>query len=181
MKFGAELNFPLAGIYMTPTYFGNLHDEALALLVESRNYIKLLREREPQKRHTSAHYLDLSLETMRLTSRLTQVMAWMLAQRAAMAGEITAEEANSEQFRLSGQSVCLEHDPATLENVPDTLRGLLQRSYDLYRRVDRLEAQITRRLAGSSDENGHPEERPPHGLRLLPSKKTSDQNSQSAY
>ena len=171
---------------MTPTYFGNLHDEALALLVESRNYIKLLREQEadqnrPRTRHTSAVYLDLSLETMRLTSRLTQVVAWMLAQRAVMAGGITAEEANSDKFRLSGQSVCLDHDPAVLDAVPVVLRGLLQRSYDLYCRVERLEDQISRRLAEGADENGRPEERPSHGLRLLPSMTTSDQSPQSAY
>ena len=171
---------------MTPTYFGNLHDEALALLVESRNYIKDLREQEPGRgmprtRRASSDYLDLSLENMRLTSRLTQVLAWMLAQRAGMAGELTAEEANSEQFHLSGQSVCLDHDPATLAVVPDTLRGLLQRSYDLYCSVERLEKQIHRRLADEAKENGRPVERPSHGLRLLPSTTTSDQSPQNAY
>jgi len=169
---------------MTPVYFGNLHDEALALLVESRNYIKQLREREdaPQgrrNRRSAAAYLDLSLETMRLTSRLTQVMAWMLAQRAVMAGEISADEANSEKFRLSGQNVCMEHDPAVLATVPEVLRGLLQRSYDLYCRIARLEMQISDRLAEAATKNGRPAERPSIRLRLLPST-TSDQSPQTA-
>ncbi len=173
---------------MTPTYFGNLNDEALALLVEARNYITVLREQEPgtnglpRKPNAGSLYLELSVETMRLTSRLTQVMAWMLAQRAVMAGEITAEEGNSERFRLSGQSVCLEHDNAKLKAVPDQLRDLLQRSYDLYCRVERLEQQIGARLAATGDKEGRPEGRPlSQGLRLLPTMTTSDQNPQNAY
>jgi regulator of CtrA degradation len=171
---------------MTPIYFANLHDEALTLLVESRNYIKQLREQEdgrrgPRSSRSPTAYLDLSLETMRLTSRLTQVMAWMLAQRAVMAGEITADEANSDKFRLLGQSVCLEHDPTVLAAVPSALSGLLQRSYDLYRRIERLEAQIGDRLAEAANENGRPVERPSRGLRLMPVATTSDQSPQTSY
>ncbi|MDA0663564.1 MAG: DUF1465 family protein [Proteobacteria bacterium] len=171
---------------MNPTYFGNLNNEALALLVEARNYINVLRQQEPdvnerQLNRDSSLYLGLSLETMRLTSRLTQVMAWMLAQRAVMAGEITPEEGNSERFRLSGQTVCLEHDAEKLNAVPGSLRDLLQRSYDLYCRVARLEQQIAARPATGENENGRPEGRPSQGLRLLPSMTTSDQNPQNAY
>ena len=31
---------------MTTTYFGNLHDEALALLIETRNYIQSMRSQK---------------------------------------------------------------------------------------------------------------------------------------
>jgi regulator of CtrA degradation len=172
---------------MNTTYFGNLNNEALALLVEARNYISALRQQETEAREQhrtrdSSLYLGLSLETMRLTSRLTQVMAWMLAQRAVMAGEISPEEGNSERFRLSGQNVCLQHDAETLDTMPDTLRDLLQRSYDLYARVARLEQQIGDRLAAAGEnENGRPEGRPSQGLRLLSPMTTSDQNPQNAY
>jgi len=136
---------------MKSTYFANLRDEAMALLFETRNYIKNL---QIQNRgdtgalhlKVNGNCLALSLETMRLTSRLTQVIAWMLAQRAVSAGEITAEEGVSERFKLSGQSVCLEHNPKGSGHLPDQLRGLLKRSYELYLRVGRLEAQICGRL-----------------------------------
>jgi len=47
----------------------------------------------------NANCLDQTVETMRLTSRLTDIMAWMMAQRAVSAGTITAQEGASENFR----------------------------------------------------------------------------------
>ena len=168
---------------MTTTYLANLHDEALELLFETRNYVKSLRDREQSvadanHRIENADNLDLSLETMRLTSRLTQVMAWMLAQRAVLAGEITAEEGASERFRLSGQSVCLEHDLSNCGHLPEQLLGLLQQSHELYLRVSRLDAQICGRLGeGQPLQLG---ERTLTNLQLIPAT-TSGQDSRNAY
>ena len=77
---------------LTPTYFTALHDEAFSLLVESRDYIaKVLAQRLLDQ----SGYLDVTLETMRLTTQLTQVMAWILAQRAVHSEELTPEEGAS--------------------------------------------------------------------------------------
>ena len=171
---------------MTTTFFSNLHDETLALLIETRNYIQSLRIQnqsviDANRPLEKADYLDLSLETMRLTSRLTQVMAWMLAQRAVSAGEITAEEGASERFRLSGKSVCLKHDLSNSGHLPEHLCGLLRRSHDLYLRVSRLEAQICGRLRESQpvqiDES---EDRTSNILQLIPAT-ISGQDPQNAY
>ena len=54
-------------------------------------------------------YLEVTLETMRLTTRLTQVMAWILAQRAVHSEELTPEEGASRAYQLSGQAVCLDN------------------------------------------------------------------------
>ena len=48
------------------------------------------------------------METMRLTTRLTQVMAWTLAPRAVHSEELTPEEGASRAYQLSGQAVCLD-------------------------------------------------------------------------
>lgn len=168
---------------MSTTYFANLHEESLALLIEARDYMKDMRNRDQGAATRDADNDDCleSLETMRLTSRLTQVMAWMLAQRAISSGAITVEEGASERFSLSGQSVCLEHDPSKTNHLPTQLRGLLQRSYDLYRRVVRLEAQICGRFGeGEPLQIWDPKARTFNVLPLKPSK-TSDQGPRSAY
>ena len=91
---------------LTPTYFTALHDEAFSLLVESRDYIaKVLAQRLLDQ----SGYLDVTLETMRLTTRLTQVMAWILAQRAVHSEDLTPEEGASRAYPLSGQAVCLDN------------------------------------------------------------------------
>ena len=61
-----------AAFFLESTY-----DEAYDLLVETRDYIE---KRMPEVReHASPAYkMVLGVETMRLTTRLTQVMAWLL-------------------------------------------------------------------------------------------------------
>jgi len=91
-------------VFMATTYFAKLHDETLALLIESRRCIQRLRSRKQSvtgdvHRTQNANCLDQTVETMRLTSRLTDIMAWMMAQRAVSAGTITAQEGASENFR----------------------------------------------------------------------------------
>jgi len=164
---------------LATTYFSSLHDEAFTLLVEARNYIVTLHLQGNGNTQQNTDYLDVTLETTRLTSRLTQVMAWILAQKTVQNEETTSEEASSEKYRLSGQSVCLEHtSPESAANLPAYLIDLLQRSRDLYARVNRLEAQITSRLAVADEEEiSRPQGEAPR-LRVVSS---SDQSPQNAY
>lgn len=170
--------FPDMEDALTTTYFSALHDEAYDLLVEARDYIAALRQNNLLGgTKKNAAYLDITLETMRLTSRLTQVMAWILAQKAVHNDELTPEEGASERFRLSGQSVCLVDTPGKAGHLPEDLRELMQRSYDLYCRVGRLEEQICRRLEGGHDA---PPVRSEEGPKLR-AVTTSDQSPRSAY
>ena len=78
--------------------------------------------------------------------------------------ERTGEEAR--EYRLSGQSVCMDWSSSETAHLPSRLRDLLRRSFDLYRRVGRLEAQIDRRLENLAySETGRPEERPSNSTR----------------
>ena len=81
-----------------------------------------------------------SCEAMRLTSRLTQVMAWLLVQKAVHAGEMTRAEAKAPEFRLDGKSVCEETQLPVEGNLQPRLAELLESSHNLYRRVARLDA-----------------------------------------
>jgi len=79
---------------------------------------------------------------MRLTARLTQAMAWLMTQRAVHEGEISRREAADPKWRLSGQAVCREVAECNLVRLPRGLRSLLERSFDLYRRIERLDALV---------------------------------------
>lgn len=116
----------------------------MRLLVEARNYAAY---REPAESRSLAPSVRLQAcyESMRVTSRLTQVMAWLLAQKAAQAGEITPLEACSERFRLAASEVCLEDGGQRDESLPRGLRSLLDRSRSLYVRVGRLEEMVRER------------------------------------
>jgi regulator of CtrA degradation len=133
---------PMAPIFLNKTY-----DEALGLLVEARDY---LAHKEPSERRAVAvgDRLIINCEAMRVTSRLTQVMAWLLIQKAVDAGELSPVEATAEQHRLSGQEVCRQRDAFGPIEMPNGLRSLLDRSYRLYERVERLDAMVA---AGAED------------------------------
>lgn len=127
------------------TYLNKTYDETMALLIEARNYVAY---REPIEQRTLPFNmrLQVSYESLRVTSRLTQVMAWLLASRAVHAGELTPDALISEQFALSGGSICSDASGPENSELPRGLRSLLLRSHQLYQRVSRLEEQARRSL-----------------------------------
>jgi regulator of CtrA degradation len=161
----------------SPAYFSALHDEAFSLLIEARNYIASERQQGSPDSYSKSDYLDITLETMRLTTRLTQVMAWILAQKAVQSRELTPEQGASRLYQLSGQSVCLDSETGQAPHIPPMLSDLLRRSFDLYCRVNRLESQIGVRLAAGE----HPKPLPNGERPNLRPVTTSVQNPQNAY
>ncbi len=123
------------------TFFNGTFNEALSLLIEARNYIAYY-EASDFTTLPSHVRLQISYESMRITSRLTQVMAWLLTQKAVHAGEISREMAASDAFALAGGTICSDPSGSENENLPGGLRGLLSRSHLLYMRVRRLDEQF---------------------------------------
>lgn len=125
--------------------FTRTYDETLDMIVEARNYMTYMEPRE-YSRQKGLPDLRFSCEALRVTSRLTQVMAWLMMQRAVQHGEISAEEACQECYRLSAREVCLDTDATQDVTLPVGLRSLLDRSYRLYQRVSRLEEMTLHRV-----------------------------------
>lgn len=126
-------------------FFDRTYDEALNLLVEARNYIAYCEHIE-RARLSLIGRLAMSCEAMRVTARLTQVMAWLLMQRAVQTGEVSLEESCSDANRLGADEVCLYNEGLASEAMPQGLRSLLERSYELYVRVARLEGLVRRHV-----------------------------------
>lgn len=123
-------------------FFDRTYEEALSLAHEARDYIA---QKQPSDRSAMNPFDQLteSCETMRLTARITQIIAWLLVQKAVHAGELSLEEAKEPERRLSGQEVCttaLDYDEAPL---PPGLYDLLERSRSLYERIERLDAMLS--------------------------------------
>lgn len=127
-------------------FFNRTYDETMALLVEARNYVAY-HDAVDQRNLPPQIRLQVSYETLRVTSRLTQVMAWLLAQKAVHAGELTMDQLASEEYALSGGDICSDPSGPENEELPAGLRSLLDRSYRLYMRVVRLDEQVRRSVA----------------------------------
>jgi regulator of CtrA degradation len=126
-----------------PAFFGKTYDEAFGLLVAARDYVALS-ERANKARAGVADRLRLCCETMRMTARLTQVMAWLMAQKAIHAGEMTQRELVEKQGPLAAIRICME--PGQMDGLPKPLISLLQRSHTLYLRVARLDERVRQQV-----------------------------------
>lgn len=135
----------LSEVVAASAFFDKTYEEALALLVEARNYIAYQETADLQSLDPETRLLATQ-ETMRVTCRLTQSMAWLLGQRAAQVGEITTAEA-LEEYAVGGKSVCLDDRWNADERLPVAIRGLLERTLSLYERVGRLDEMLRRSAA----------------------------------
>lgn len=121
------------------------YDETLSLMVEARNYLAYKEPRERPMLGAQTRVMACG-EAFRVTSRLTQVMAWLMMQRALCDGEIGLAEAYADDHRLSEETVCLDDSGGRDERLPKGLRSLLVRSHQLYCRIARLDEMARGRL-----------------------------------
>jgi regulator of CtrA degradation len=77
-----------------------------------------------------------SCESMKVTTRLMHVIAWLLTQRAVIAGELPPKEALDPSRRLGDAP---ETDDVVIDTMPDAARILIVASIDLHRRVGRFD------------------------------------------
>lgn len=125
-------------IFFMPGVF----NETFQLLQDARDYFQHYSEDDQSQYNEDMRSLYAS-EMSRITLRLSTIMAWTIAQRAVYTGTITAQEAVS-HHGLTYQDVCLV-DSSMLHGVlPTYVCYLLDRSYELYERVARLDAQLKR-------------------------------------
>ena len=127
---------------MTTAMLSRTYDEAMSLLVETRNYLSFRRQVD-DVRIEPMDRLKLTRESFRLTSRLAQVMAWLMLRRAVVEGELADDEARQPEQRLAGPDVSLARADDLGDWLPEGMRGLLERSQLLYERVARLDRLLS--------------------------------------
>lgn len=129
-------------------FINRLYDESFTLLVEARNYFQFsAAARTPNPDGTPQDRLFVNYQAMRFTSRMTQMMAWLLAQRAVHAGELSLEEACGGTYSLGGERFCVDDHDHQDKRVPNALQNLLNRSHTLYHRIWRLDQSARKKLA----------------------------------
>ncbi|MFC7049704.1 DUF1465 family protein [Emcibacter nanhaiensis] len=134
--------------HLEPRFLEKSYREALQLTVSVADYMEQQKGKEfdlqPRLRVVYAS------ESLRMTTCLMQAVSWLLVQKGVAAGELTAEEALEDKYKLNNRDTCLASDEAILENLPDEFRAYLERTQDLYRRVERMEIMLS---GGDANEN----------------------------
>ena len=118
--------------------FEKTFDEGMSLVEETARYLDG-KGRDESKDLPRKAALLYAGESMRVTTRLMQAASWLLVQRAVHEGEMEAEQAAGERYRLGSKEICLGGREARTDMLPKTLQDLLTRSDNLYRRIARLD------------------------------------------
>jgi len=125
-------------IRLTARLVDSLYVEAMVLADEVRSYFdetgRIEREALPPLERVA-----FSCESLKVTTRLMHVIAWLLTRRAVEHGEISAAQARAPSRRLG---LAADSDSDTLAMLPETARALIDASRDLYARVERLDQDL---------------------------------------
>ena len=116
----------------------SLYVEAMVLADEARAYFDVVGRAERDSLEALSR-VTFSCESLKVTTRLMHIIAWLLTQRAVAAGELTPGDALSPARRL-GEAP--ETEDATLESMPAQARAIIATSIELHRRVARLDASL---------------------------------------
>lgn len=113
----------------------SLYVEAMLLADEARGYFDQI-GRDERDMLAALHRVTFSCESLKVTTRLMHIIAWLLTQRAVNAGEIAPGDALSPSRRL-GEAPGT--DAAVLSAMPGQAAAIIRTSVELYRRVQRLD------------------------------------------
>lgn len=115
----------------------SLYTDAMVLADEARSYFDDY-GRTQRDGLSSADRVAFSCESIKVTTRLMHVIAWLLTQRAVEAGELSPAAAREPSRRL-GPAPESSHD--VIAAMPWGARGLIRASADIHRRVAALDAE----------------------------------------
>ncbi len=121
--------------------FRQLFREGMALVEETASYLDGPGRSESRGLSRAAS-LIYATESMRLTTRLMQLASWLLLQRAVNEGEMTQQQAGLEKSKVRIEDRPADRTGPGWDEVPDTLRDLVERSRRLQERIRKLDDAI---------------------------------------
>lgn len=130
---------------VTAKVINALYVEAMLLADEARAYFDL-HSRESRNQMTPLQRVGFSCESLKVTTRLMHVVAWLLNQRALVQDAAPADMLASQQSLGSAPP----SDDASIAQLPREACQIILASSELYDRVRRLEQQMSAPTPSSS-------------------------------
>jgi regulator of CtrA degradation len=121
---------------LTPKLVDALYVEAMVLADEARSYFDTI-GRDDRLSLDPIDRVGFSCESLKVTTRLMHVIAWLLTQRAVAAGELSRAQAGEAERRL-GEAPQTDHE--LFPRLPEAAADLVRASEELYDRVSRIDS-----------------------------------------
>jgi regulator of CtrA degradation len=122
-------------VRITSRLIDSHYTEAMLLADEARSYFDEAGREERQTLEPFAR-VGFACESLKVTTRIMHIVAWLLTQRAIESGEIPGPDGRRPDRRLGNAQ---DSDPVILSVLPPAAQRLIQSSVDLYARVKRLD------------------------------------------
>jgi len=120
---------------ITPRLIDSLYTEAMLLADEARAYFDETGRDDRQSLEPFAR-VGFACESLKVTTRIMHIVAWLLTQKAVESGEIRSADGRRPERRLGHAN---ESDPAVIVQMPESAQRLINASADLYSRIKRLD------------------------------------------
>src|SRR5258705_7351368 len=128
-----ESDLPQPQARITSRLIDSLYTEAMLLAEEAGSYFADLGRNDRAPLPPFAR-VGFACESLKVTTRIMHIVAWLLTQRAIESGEIGFIEGRRPDRRLGHAQ---DSDPAVVDQLPDSARRLINSRADLYARVQR--------------------------------------------
>jgi regulator of CtrA degradation len=126
---------PVPEVRITPRLVDSFYTEAMLLADEARSYFDDA-ARDERAGLDPFVRVNFACESLKVTTRIMHIVAWLLTQRAIESGEIPFREGRRPERRLGHAQ---ESDPEVVARLPEEAKRLVAVSSDLYSRVKRLD------------------------------------------
>ena len=130
-----ESDLPQAQVRITSRLIDSLYTEAMLLADETRSYFDDAGRDERSTLEPFAR-VGFACESLKVTTRIMHIVAWLLTQRAVESGEIPMRDGRRPERRLGHAQ---ESDQAVVAQLPESARRLINASADLYARIKRID------------------------------------------
>jgi regulator of CtrA degradation len=130
-----ESDQPPPQVRITSRLIDSLYTEAMVLADEARSYFDDAGRDERAQLNPFAR-VGFACESLKVTTRVMHIVAWLLTQRAIESGEIAFQAGRRPERRLGHAE---DSDPAVVSQLPEGARRLIRTSADLYARVQRID------------------------------------------
>lgn len=120
---------------ITPRLIDSLYTEAMLLADEARAYFDESGRDDRQTLEPFAR-VGFACESLKVTTRIMHIVAWLLTQKAVETGEIRSADGKRPERRLGHAN---DSDEAVVRQLPESAQRLINSSADLYSRVKRLD------------------------------------------
>jgi regulator of CtrA degradation len=130
-----ESDAPDPQVRITSRLIDSLYTEAMLLADEARSYFDDAGRDERSMLEPFAR-VGFACESLKVTTRIMHIVAWLLTQRAIESGEIATIRGRRPDRRLGNAQ---DSDPAVVVQLPESARKLINASADLYARVKRID------------------------------------------